>query len=183
MPRERNHELSIPCTYCGENTQSIEPISIKRSAAKRYYIKAKCIICGKIKSKFLNDAQRKQLSQEVLDIPIGTTVDNNITTKEGGILPLIPLIGAIAAGISALTGVAGTVASTVLNSKKNDEEQRHHREMESITKNAVGSGAGESHTVLPKGRTLDEIYSGGDISEQEAEQVVSILGGMGFTIF
>jgi hypothetical protein len=76
------------------------------------------------------------LPKEVLDMQVGSSITNNIV-REGAILPIIPLIGLIASGISALVGTAGTVASTVLNAKRNEEEARHNRALEDAVK---GSG-------------------------------------------
>ena len=58
----------------------------------------------------------------LLPCKVQQTVDNttfkNTIERNGGIIPLIPLIGAIVAGISALTSVAGTIASVVLANKQ-----------------------------------------------------------------
>jgi hypothetical protein len=95
-----------------------------------------CIICKETKVKKLNQKQRNCLPNEILSIPINNEVKDNIE-KDGGTLPIIPLIGAIAAGISALTGAAGVTASTILKAKENAEQSRHNQALENI---ARGSG-------------------------------------------
>jgi hypothetical protein len=140
MPRKSNSDVGISCNYCGEHTQSIEPIIIKRTDENRYYVKSKCIICEKMKNKFLNKKQIKLLPDDIRNIEIGKEVTNNIV-KEGKLLPLIPLLGAIFAGVSALTGIGGLTASTVISAKKAAEDKRHNEQIEQIAQN-VASGKG-----------------------------------------
>ena len=58
--------------------------------------------------------------------------------KEGGFLPLIPLILGGISALGALTGGVAGITKTVLDKKaqdvKNEEEQRHNREMEDIAR-------------------------------------------------
>ena len=50
--------------------------------------------------------------------------------KEGGFLPLLPLLGLIAGGIGAAGSVAGGVAGAVLKKQENDAKEAHYREVE-----------------------------------------------------
>jgi len=58
--------------------------------------------------------------------------------KEGGFLPLIPLILGGITALGALTGGVAGITKSVLDKKandvKNEEEQRHNREMENIAR-------------------------------------------------
>jgi hypothetical protein len=131
-------EVRIKCKTCKDYTQSVDPSSIKKVSKNFYLIKVRCAICGNLKYKKLNEAQRKILPQDIINIP--ENLERNSFETAGGIIPLLALIPAIAAGISAITGVAGTVASSVINSKKANEERRHNEQMEQITKDALGKG-------------------------------------------
>jgi hypothetical protein len=82
------------------------------------------------------------------------------THKEGGFLPLIPLILGGISALGALTGGVAGITKTVLDKKandvKNEEEQRHNREMETI---ARGSGLYLSPPIrnVVNGSGLDDI--------------------------
>lgn len=99
----------------------------------RYELFGTCAVCGGVKSKFLNADEVRLLPPEALAAPAGTTFDNALE-RDGGVLPLLPLLGAIAAGVSALAGVGSTTANVVLNAKKHAEEERHNREIEKIAR-------------------------------------------------
>jgi hypothetical protein len=159
-------ELGIKCSACKNITETVEPITIQRSAINKYNLSGTCIICKKLKSKALNKLQRKSLPPEILNMQVGTTFTNNIE-KEGGIFPIIPLIGAIAAGISALTGVAGVTASSILKAKENSEQARHNKALEEEI--AKGSGIETNKENIDE----DELFG----------KSVQYIYGKGFKIF
>ena len=128
--------LGLKCSRCKAITETKEPICFSRSGNNKYHITGTCVICNKLKSKVMNKHQRMCLPEEIIKMQIGSRITNNIE-RNGGILPIIPLIGAIAAGISALTGAAGVTANAVLKSKENAEQARHNRVLEEAVK---GSG-------------------------------------------
>jgi hypothetical protein len=140
MPKSKSSELRINCKTCNEFTESQEPVIIKKYGKNKFNIKTVCAVCKGIKSKILNEMQRKILPNEILEMPENSEVVNKIE-KEGKFLPLIPLLGAIFAGVSALTGIGGLTASTVISAKKAAEDKRHNEQMEQIAQN-VASGKG-----------------------------------------
>ena len=101
MPRQPNLEIRLKCLKCKDFTQTIGPIIISKLTENRYQIKAICSICNKFKSKFINIEQIKLLPNEIQQAADNTTFNNTVELN-GGIILLIPLIGAIAAGFSAL---------------------------------------------------------------------------------
>jgi hypothetical protein len=157
MPIPKSTELRIKCRTCKDFTEGQEPVTIKKYGKNKFNIKIVCSICKGLKSKTLNERQRRILPKEILEMPENTEVVNNIT-KDGGILPIIPLIAAVISGIGALGSIGGATANAIISSKKANEDERHNREMETITKNAV---------------------SGNGMSEQEA---LKVLTGKGYLI-
>ena len=129
MPRTRNVDVRLYCINCKEYTHSISPISIIKVATNRFHIKAMCYICNKFKTKFLNKEQIKHLPDEIRNATDNSTFNDTIE-RNGGIIPLIFLIGAIAAGISALASAGGATASAIISAKNAAEEERHHRKLE-----------------------------------------------------
>ena len=105
MPISNSTELRIPCQNCRRinkytspiYSETISPIIIKRLAENRYHFQGVCIICQKIKSKYLNQAQRKILPKEILEMPIGKSSDD---IKIGGLEPFT--MSLITAGIALL---------------------------------------------------------------------------------
>ena len=95
MPRLHNSEIRLKCTSCKDYTQTIYPIIITKFTVNRYHIKAVCSICNKFKSKFLNKEQIMLLTNEIQQASDYTTFTNTIE-RNGGLVPIIPLIGAIA---------------------------------------------------------------------------------------
>ena len=152
-------EVSIRCKSCKTLSKTIEPTFLTRLEEKKYNIKGKCGNCGKHKSKDLNRKQIALLPDEAKNIPVGSMV--NQVEKNGGILPLAALIPLILGGIGAASGVAGTVASSVINKQKADEEARHNRASEEIMRQAAAKG--------------------GALSESEVNEMINKLSGAGFT--
>ena len=108
MPRRQNIETHIRCNTCKNYTQSIEPVVIKKKeSGNRFYFKAVCVICNKFKIKYLNLEQVKALPNKIKDSDDGSTFTNTII-RNNEILSIIPLIGAIAMGISALPSTDST---------------------------------------------------------------------------
>ena len=133
MPRLSNSVIRLKCANCKDYTQTINPIIINKLSENRYHIKAVCSICNKFKSKFLNKEQIMLLPNEIQQTTNNTTFTNTIE-RNGGLLPIIPLIGAIAAGVSALASVGGTTASAIISAKNSAEQERHNKQLEDITK-------------------------------------------------
>ena len=129
MPRQPNLEIRLKCNNCKDFTQTINPIIINKLTENRYHIKAVCSICNKFKTKFLNKKQIRLLPVEIKQAGNNTTFNNTIE-RNGGIIPLIPLIGAIAMGISAL---GGATASAIISAKNSAEDERHHKQLEQIS--------------------------------------------------
>jgi hypothetical protein len=165
MPKAKSTEIRIKCKTCKEFTDCQEPVTIKKYGQNKFLIKTVCIICKGLKTKTLNEMQRKILPKEILEMSENSEVANNIT-REGAILPLIPLLGAIFAGVSALTGIGGATASAVIGAKKAAEDKRHNEAMEQIAQN-VASGKGFNE--------LSEI--------EKYDTSVKYLQGRGFEIY
>ena len=60
----------------------------------RFYIKAVCSICNKFKTKYLNIEQVHLLPDKIKNAPDNSTFTVTIE-RNGGIIPLLPLIGAL----------------------------------------------------------------------------------------
>ena len=129
MPRQPNLEIRLKCLKCKDFTQTICPIIISKLTENRYHIKTVCSISYKFKSKCLNKEQIKLLSIEIQQAADNTTFNNTIE-RNGGIIPLILLIGAIAAGISALASAGGATASAIISEKDSAEQERHNKAVE-----------------------------------------------------
>ena len=142
MPRKPNSEIRLKCANCKDYTQTINPIIINKLTENRYHIKAVCSICNKFKSKFLNKEQIMLLPNEIQQATDNTTFTNTIE-RNGGLLPIIPLIGAIAAGISALASAGGATASAIISAKNSTEQERHNKQLEDIAR-----GNGISNDVI-----------------------------------
>ena len=151
MPRKQSSEVRLYCLKCKDYTQSIEPIIIKKDVGIRFHIKAMCSICNKFKSKFLNLEQVKLLPDEIKHSVDGSTFTNTIE-RNGGILPIIPLIMAVTAGISALAAAGGTTASAIISAKNFAEDERHHKQLEQISR-----GNGISNDVIKNDNNLQTI--------------------------
>ena len=142
MARKPNSENRLKCANCKDYTQTINPIIINKLTENRYHIKAVCSICNKFKPKFLNKEQIMFLPNEIQQATNNTTFTNTIE-RNGGLLPIIPLIGAIAAGISALASAGGATASAIISAKNSAEQERHNKQLEDIAR-----GNGISNDVI-----------------------------------
>ena len=120
MPRRPNYEIRLRCKNCKEFTQSINPIIIKKKTNNRFHIKAVCLICNKYKTKYFNIEQLNLLPDVIKNAPDNKTFTDTIV-RNGGILPLLPLIREIAAGITALASAGGATASAVISAKNSAE--------------------------------------------------------------
>ena len=58
--------------------------------------------------------------------------------KNGGFLPLLAAL--IPAVLDAVGGLAGGISSAVNSTRQTNEQKRHNQELESITKQQLGSG-------------------------------------------
>ena len=144
MPRRPNLEIRLRCKTCKEFAQSINFIIIKKETNNRFYIKAVCLICNKFKTKYLNIEQINLLLGEIRNAFDNTTFTDTIE-RNGGIIPFLPLIGAIAAGITALASAGGATASAVISAKNSAKQERHNRELEAA---ARGNGLDEDLQFL-----------------------------------
>ena len=157
-------DLRLKCRRCKEYTQTISPIKISKYNPKGIQITAICSICNRLKTKKLNCEQISLLPDEIKNSDVGSKfVDDGKAvssgaenyTRDGGIIPIIPLIGAILAGVTALSSVAGTVASNVIQAKRNNAEIE-------IQSKAIGEGV-----------TPDDVFL----------QSMNKLEGLGFRIY
>ena len=80
----------------------------------------------------------KTLPNEIKNSVDGSIFKNTIE-RIGGLIPIIPMIGAIAMGISALASAAGTTASVVLANKQANETKRHNKHIEQIAGNGISN--------------------------------------------
>ena len=178
MRRRPNLEIRLRFKTCKEFTQSINPIIIKKETNNRFYIKAACLICNKFKTKYLNIEQINFLQDEIRNAPDNTiftdTIERNI-----GIIPLLPLIDAIAAGIMELASAGGATASAVNSAKNCAEQERHNRELEAA---ARGNKLDEdlqplknmSDRALPVERTMSD--------DELINKSIEFLTGKGFNV-
>ena len=107
---------------------------MKKERGNRFHIRAICIICNKQKYKYLNKAQVDILPPELKDAEDNKTFVGNIETKSGGIIPILQVIAAIAAGITALSKAGEVVSNTIFSAKNSAETQRHNKELENIAR-------------------------------------------------
>ena len=148
MPKQPNLEIRSKCLKCKDFTQTIGLIIISKLIKNRYHIKAVCSICNKFKSKFLNKEQIKLLPNEIQRAADNTTFDNTIE-RNGEIIPLIPLIDAIAAGISALASAGGATASAIISAKNSAEQERHNKAVEQIAPGGELTNDNNLQTIVP----------------------------------
>ena len=141
MPRKETLEVRLYCLKCKDLTQSIGPIIVSKLIKNRYHIKARCSICNKFKSKFLNHEQIKVLPDEIKNAPDNSTFNNDII-RDKKALSLLASIPLVVADIWPLTSVAGTTASVVLANKQANETERHNKQIEQI------AGSGISNEVI-----------------------------------
>ena len=155
MARKSSTEVRIKCLKCNDYTQSIPPVMIKKYDNNKYQLTTVCYCCNNSKTKKANMSQIALLPDEIKNAPNGKLFVNDIE-KDGGILPILPLILAIAAGVTAVSTAAGTVASNVIQKQKNDAEIE-------IQKSLAGKGI------------LSE--------EEQLHKYVNKLEGMGFRVY
>ena len=153
MPRQPNLEIRLKCLKCKDFTQTIGPIIISKLTENRYQIKAICSICNKFKSKFINIEQIKLLPNEIQQAADNTTFNNTVELN-GGIILLIPLIGAIAARISALASAGGATASAIISAKNSAEQEWHNQAVEQIAQ-----GGEFKNDVIKNDNNLQTIVS------------------------
>ena len=150
----------MKCLKCKDFTQTINPIIISKLIKNRSHIKAICSICNKFKSKFLNQEQIKLLPDEIQHAADNTTFSETIE-RNGRIIPLIPLIGAIAARISALASAEEATASAIISAKNSAEDERDQKAVEQIARgNGISNDVIKNYTDLQtpnneKGITID----------------------------
>ena len=153
MPRKQSLEVRLYCLKCKYYTQSIKPIIINKDVGSRFHIKAMCSICNKFKTKFLNLKQVKLLPDVIKHSVDGSTFTNTIE-RNGGLIPIIPLIAAIAAGVSALASAGSATASAIISAKNSAEDERHHKQLEKISR-----GNSISNDVIKYDNNLQTIVS------------------------
>ena len=170
--------LSIKFLKCNKLTESIEPVIIRKLSNDKYKITIDCAICKKPKNRTLNKFQMQLLPEEIKNASDNSVFANTIE-KNGKALPIIPLIGAIAAGITALSGVAGNVASNIIQAKKNDKEaaeiERHNKEIEKLA-------SGDRVPLERSGKGIDEddTKETKDIDDAKVRKYIKKLNGFGF---
>ena len=80
-----------------------------------------CSICIKFKTKFLEIEQVNALLDEIKHSVDGSTFKNTIV-RNGGLILIVPLIGAIAVRISALASTADTTAPVILANQQANKD-------------------------------------------------------------
>ena len=147
---ELTEKKKIRCLKCGKETDSEEPVFIKKSKNGRYFILLTCAVCKKNKSISVGKEKLKRLPKEHRDKIKELEADDDYKF-EGGLLPLLPLLGAIFSGIAAASTATGAIANTVISKKSADEEKRHNEAREKILREAAseapatGSGVPNSN--------------------------------------
>ena len=133
---ELTEKKKIRCLKCGKETDSEEPVFIKKSKNDRYFILLTCAVCKKNKSISVGKEKLKRLPKEHRDKIKELEADDDYKF-EGGLLPLLPLLGAIFSGIAAASTATGAIANTVISKKSADEEKRHNEAREKILREAA----------------------------------------------
>ena len=110
MLRRKSLKTDILCNTCKNYRQSIEPVVIKNESDNRFYFTAVCAICNKFKINYLNLEQVTALPNEIRDSDDCSTFTNTII-RNNEIFPIIPLIRAIALGISTLPSTNSITAN------------------------------------------------------------------------
>ena len=164
MHRKEKTNLSILCLHCKEYSQTIEPLSIYHGAKNRFYFKGQCYICHKMKSQVLNRKQREALPEEISTIPIGSTIVDKIE-KNGEVLPLLPILGLILAGLTVAGTAAGVTTSSINDKLTRDEQSRHNSRIEDSVKSYAN-------------QDLEKAARGNGINE-----AIKLLQGNGFSIY
>jgi hypothetical protein len=119
----------IRCNRCKNSFDVVSPV-IRKQPGNKYVVNAICMSCNKPITRKLSKTQIQRLPKSILDANDYSTFTDYKDEKTGGILPLIPLLAAIFGGLTAAGSTAGVVANSVLQAKKNEEEQRHNLEVE-----------------------------------------------------
>ena len=181
MPRKETLEVRLYCLKCKDFTQSIGPIIVSKLIKNRYHIKARCSICNKFKSKFLNHEQINFLPDKIKNSPENSTFNNDII-RDGKTIYLLALIPLVIACRSALTFVARTTASVVLANKQATETERHNKQIEQI----AGYGISNERIKIdePKDLSDNALPVKNNISDDELiKQSIKFLRGKGYIIY
>jgi len=166
------------CTHCRKYTDQVNNNLLFVKTTRSIQLKIMCAICSRPKSKYIPNKVLNQFPdiKEVLtQLPSkGKVSEKSLNDKEGGILPLLPLLGSIFGGISAAGaagGAAAGITQAVHNKQKADfeleEQKRHNLEVEKLAR-------GEA------------IKMHDSIEEEEKEMIESakeFLSGKGYSIF
>ena len=163
------------CSHCKLFTDQVNDNLLFVKTTRNIQLKIMCAKCSRPKSQYISNKVLHQFPdiKQVLDtLPIkGKVTEKNIVDKEGGILPLLPLLGAIFGGISAAGaagGAAAGITQAVHNKQKADfeleEQKRHNIEVEKIA----------------RGQAL---HNDEDIEEEMIASAKEFLTGKGYSIF
>ena len=156
--------------YTGNNTENVVFVKTSRSNM----IKVLCAQCKYPKSAYIQKSIMKQFPEidkalEILNVKESIS-GHQLKDSEGGILPLLPLLGAIFGGITAAGSTATAVAVPVLNKQKADaeieEQRRHNTEMEKLAR-------GDGLLTINK-QTSDSL------EDEMIESAKTFLSGKGF---
>jgi hypothetical protein len=160
----------LRCNRCKKNVDIADPV-ISKLAGNKYILTAKCLTCNKPITRSLTNKQIKLLPKSIVETSDYGVFRDYKDEKSGGILPLLPLLGAIFGGLTAASGVAGTVANSVLQARKNEEQERHNREVERIAK---GEGVSLS---------LDDIVQNvNSLTDDDKRKLIQVFHGLGFVV-
>ena len=181
MSIPQNNEINrVHCVKCKEYKLLNEPWHIVKKKGKFGDIisfKGVCPDCKTSQIKKLSNGLLKPEAKEVFSSysygEYKLDSNGNIQNKDGGILPLLPLLGLVFTGIGAASGVAGTTAGIVLGIKKNEEEERANRLLyeQQEAKNKA--------ELEEERRKNDELIKAVREKEMSYDKTVDILNGSG----
>ena len=167
MSTENSEKVETYCVSCKGKTECTK-LKIRKSKNNRLGLSSICEKCGKKKFNFIKKEKYKKFPEDVSKQLSELKPGEKYT---GGIIPLLALLPAIFGGIAAASGVAGTVANSVISKKQADEEKRHNEEKEKIMREAAGSGI-EEIKKKDKKKTLEE----------KRDKAIKFLTSIGYTV-
>jgi hypothetical protein len=126
-----NNINRVHCNKCKDYKYLHKPWYIVKKKGKYgdlISIRGVCPDCHSSQSRKLSQVLIKMEAREIFKAyPYGEyklDEEGNITNKDGGILPLLPLLGVIFGGITAASGVAGATAGAVLAKQKKMKKKK-----------------------------------------------------------
>ena len=144
-----------------------------------------CSVCNKYKNKYLNIEQVNLLPDEIKQALDNTTFTNNVINK-GNALPLLTLIPAIFAGISALTSLAGNKLTEAQDGTIPVERANSIEKATPLEKRTSQSGAitmSDERAMLVEKKTITTFPGLEVLSDDELIiKSIEFLTGEGFSV-